>query len=184
MPAPGGPSSPGDPGSSGGIVGPGGAGGPGEPGSVSGPAGSGGAGGPRPLAAEADRERLLALLREHYATGLLGHGDLDRRVGMVLGARYLDEAAAAVADLPGVPAAGPASAVPAAGAASGAAAPSTMAGQSKPRRVRRGHAHADRPAAGWIPTDERFRDPTSRAIMRVWIDPADQTRHYVPEPGP
>jgi hypothetical protein len=59
-----------------------------------------------------------------------------------------------------------------------------MAGQSKSRRVRRGHAHADQPGAGWIPTDERFRDPTSRAIMRVWIDPADQTRHYVPEPGP
>jgi Domain of unknown function (DUF1707) len=147
------------------------------PGSPGGPVG---AGGPRPLAAEADRERLLALLREHYATGQLGHEDLDRRVGMVLGAQYLDEAAAAVADLPGVPA-GPASGVPAGGAA---AVPSTTAGQSKPRRVRRGHAHADQPAAGWIPTDERFRDPTSRAIMRVWIDPADQTRHYVPEPGP
>jgi len=163
---------PGGPGSPGGPVGAGGSGGA---------SGSGGAGGPRPLATETDRERLLALLREHYATGLLGHDDLDRRVGMVLGARYLDEAAAAVADLPGVPAAGPAAATPAGGAA---AVPGTMAGQSKPRRVRRGHAHADQPGAGWIPTDERFRDPTSRAIMRVWIDPADQTRHYIPEPGP
>ncbi len=143
------------------------------PGGSSGPVGSGGAGGPRPLVAEADRERLLALLREHYAAGLLGPEDLDRRVGTVLGAQYLDEAAAAVADLPGAPAAGP---------ASGASVPSTMADRSKPRRVRRGHAHADQPAAGWIPTDERFRDPTSRAIMRVWIDPADQSRHYVPEP--
>jgi hypothetical protein len=43
-------------------------------------------------------------------------------------------------------------------------------------------ADADRPAAGWIPTDERFRDPTTRAVMRVWIDPEDQSRHYVPEP--
>jgi len=171
------------PGGAGDPVGPGAPSGSGGPGRSGGPGGSGdpvGAGGPRPLAAEADRERLLALLREHYATGLLGHEDLDRRVGMVLGARYLDEAAAAVADLPGVPAAGPASA-PAGGAP---AVPGTMAGQSKPRRVRRGHAHADQPGAGWIPTDERFRDPTSRAIMRVWIDPADQTRHYVPEPGP
>jgi hypothetical protein len=32
-----------------------------------------------------------------------------------------------------------------------------------------------------VPTDERFRDPSTRAIMRVWIDPADQSRHYVPE---
>jgi uncharacterized protein DUF1707 len=154
-----------------------------------GPRGSGGAGGPRPLAAEADRERLLALLREHYAAGLFGLEELDRRVGVVLGAQYLDEAAAAVADLPGAPAAGTASgpgpaaqgpAVP--GGAAGS--PSTVAGRPKPRRARRGHAHADQPAAGWIPTDERFRDPTSRAIMRVWIDPADQSRHYVPEPGP
>lgn len=164
------------------------------PGGPSGPVGSGGsggpagAGGPRPLAAEADRERLLALLREHYATGLFGLEDLDRRVGVVLGARYLDEAAAAVADLPGAPAAGPASGAPGP-AAQGpavpggtAGSPGTMAGRSAPRRVRRGHAHADKPAAGWIPTDERFRDPTSRAIMRVWIDPADQSRHYVPEP--
>lgn len=157
--------------------------GPGGPG---GPVGSGGAGGPRPLIAEADRERLLALLREHYAAGLFGLEDLDRRVGVVLGARYLDEAAAAVADLPGAPAAGTASAPgpgsSAQGPAGPAGSPSTVAGRSAPRRVRRGHAHADQPAAGWIPTDERFRDPTSRAIMRVWIDPADQTRHYVPEP--
>ena len=132
-----------------------------------------GPGGPRPLAAEADRERLVALLGEHYAVGLFGLDELDRRVGLVLSARYLDEAAAAVADLPGAP---PAS------AASGTAAPGTAA----PRRgrPRRGHAHADQPAAGWIPTDERFRDPSTRTIMRVWIDPADHTRHYIPEPDP
>ena len=27
------------------------------------------------------------------------------------------------------------------------------------------------------------RDPSTRAIMRVWIDPADLSRHYVPEPS-
>jgi len=128
---------------------------------------SDGARSPRPLAADADRERLVALLREHYAVGLFGLDELDRRVGMVLSAQYLDEAAAAVADLPRV-------------AASGAAPPGTPA--PRPARKRRGHAQADRPAAGWIPTDERFRDPTTRAVMRVWIDPADQSRHYVPEP--
>lgn len=112
--------------------------------------------------------------------GLFGLEELDHRVGVVLGARYLDEAAAAVADLPGVPAAGAAAAAP--GSAARAGEPGIMSGRSSPRRVRRGHAHADQPAAGWIPTDERFRDPTSRAVMRVWIDPADQTRHYIPEP--
>jgi hypothetical protein len=128
---------------------------------------SGGARSPRPLAADADRERLVALLREHYAVGLFGLDELDRRVGMVLSARYLDEAAAAVADLPRVPTPG--------------AAPPGTAGPRRARQ-RRGHAQAARPAAGWIPTDERFRDPTTRAVIRVWIDPADQSRHYVPEP--
>ena len=146
--------------------------------------GPGGPAGPRPLAADADRERLIALLREHYAVGLFGLDELDRRVGLVLSAQYLDEAAAAVADLPGMPVPGPATPGIAApgSAAPGGAAP----GGAAPRRgrQRRGHAHADRPAAGWIPTDERFRDPTSRTVMRVWVDPADQSRHYVPEPEP
>jgi DUF1707 SHOCT-like domain len=119
--------------------------------------------GPRRLAGEADRERLVALLREHYALGQLDDDELDRRVGVVLGARYMDEATSAVTDLPQL------------------AAPGAAAG--RPARQRRGHAQAAKPAAGWIPTDERFRDPTTRAVMRVWIDPADQSRHYVPEPG-
>ena len=123
--------------------------------------------GARPLVSDADRERLIALLREHYAAGLFGLDELDRRVGTVLGAQFLDEAAAAVADLPAAP-------------------PPTAAGSAAPRRPRRrrGHAHADQPASGWVPTSERFRDPSTSMIMRVWVDPADQSRHYVPEPDP
>jgi hypothetical protein len=139
-------------------------------------------GGPRPLVAEADRERLLALLREHYAVGLFGLEELDRRVGVVLGAQYLDEAAAAIAGLPSAPASARTATSSGGGSPGRGGSPSTMSGRSAPRRVRRGHAHANQPAAGWIPTEERFRDPTSRAIMRVWIDPADQSRHYIPEP--
>jgi Domain of unknown function (DUF1707) len=134
-------------------------------------------GAPRPLATEADRERLVALLREHYAVGQFGLEELDRRVGTVLSARYLDEAAAAVADLPGRPVPGASGS-----AAPGSAAPGSAA-QRRPRR-RRGHGHADQPAAGWIPTDERFRDPSTSTIMRVWIDPTDHSRHYIPEPDP
>ena len=122
------------------------------------------------MAAEADRERLVALLREHYAVGLFGLDELDRRVGVVLSARYLDEAAAAVADLPGVPAPGHRRAR----YRHRRAAPRQAAARPRPGRPA---------AAGWIPTDERFRDPTTRAVMRVWIDPADQSRHYVPEPS-
>jgi len=127
-----------------------------------------GPGGLRPLATEADRERLVALLREHYAVGLFDLDELDRRVGTVLSARFLDEAAAAIADLPA------------------SAPPGTAPSSGPPRRGRRrrGHAHADQPAAGWVPTGERFRDPSTSTVMRVWVDPADQSRHYVPEPEP
>jgi Domain of unknown function (DUF1707) len=134
-----------------------------------------GPGGPRPLAADADRERLVALLREHYAVGLFGLDELDRRVGLVLSAQYLDQAAEAVADLPGAPAAGTPGGLAAGGSGPGGSGP-------RPARRRRGHAHADQPAAGWIPTNERFRDPSTSTIMRVWIDPADHSRHYIPEP--
>jgi hypothetical protein len=131
-----------------------------------------GPGGLRPLATEADRERLVALLREHYAVGLFGLDELDHRVETVLSARFLDEAAAAVTDLPA--------------SASPGTAPSSAPSSGPPRRGRRrrGHAHADQPAAGWIPTSERFRDPSTSTVMRVWVDPADQSRHYVPEPDP
>jgi Domain of unknown function (DUF1707) len=117
---------------------------------------------PRAPAGDADKDRLLGLLREHYALGNLDDAELDRRTGIVLGARYADEAAAAVSGLPLLASQGPA---------------------PRPGRSRRRHAQTDRPAAGWVPTSERFRDPTSRLIMRVWIDPADDSRHYVPEPS-
>ena len=50
------------------------------------------------------------------------------------------------------------------------------------RGQRRRYAQQAAPAAGWVPTPERFRDPSTRAIIRVWIDPADLSRHYVAEP--
>lgn len=122
-------------------------------------------GGPRHLARDADRERLVGLLREHYAQGALDLDELNRRVGVVLAAQYTEDAASAVADLPQLTG-------PGAGG---------QAGARRPRK--RGHAHAAKPAADWVPTDERFRDPTTRVVMRVWIDPSTQpeTRWYVPD---
>jgi hypothetical protein len=119
---------------------------------------------------EADRERLLSLLREHYARGQLGLDEMSQRVGVVLAAAYSDEAAAAVTDLPLL-------------GGSGAAGPTGPAPASRGRPgQRRRHAQRAEPDAGWVPTPERFRDPSTRAIMRVWVDPADLSRHYVPEP--
>jgi Domain of unknown function (DUF1707) len=118
-------------------------------------------GAPRVPARDADRERAIGLLREHYAQGRLDEGEHDRRIGVVLAAEFTDQVAAALAGLPSM--------IP----------PGT---QGKPRRARRkGHAQSVRPGPGWVPTAERFRDPTSKVVMRVWIDPADQARHYVPE---
>jgi Domain of unknown function (DUF1707) len=121
-------------------------------------------GGPRHLARDADRERLIGVLREHYVLGALDLDELNRRVGVVLAAEYAEDAALAVADLPQI--AGPRGSGP--------------APVRRPRK--RGHAHAAKPGAGWVPTDELSRDPTTRVVMRVWVDPADQSRHYVPEP--
>jgi hypothetical protein len=46
--------------------------------------------------------------------------------------------------------------------------------------VRR-HGESDLPAGDWQRTDEVFLDPTTNRRMRVWIDSADGTRHYVNE---
>ena len=129
------------------------------------PSGSPSSGRPRSQVRDADRERLVGLLRERYALGGFDLGEFNRRVGLVLAAEYTDDAAAAVADLPQLP-------------GSEAGPPGRV---KRPRK--RGHAHAAKPGAGWLPTDERFRDPTTRVIMRVWIDPSTQpeTRYYVPE---
>jgi len=113
---------------------------------------------PRALAGDGDRERLIGLLREHFAQGRIDAGELDRRAGIVLSAEFTDEAAAAVADLPSL------------------ATPGT-----RRRLRRRAYAQAAKPGPGWVPSQERFRDPTSRVIMRVWVDPADQSRHYLPD---
>ena len=114
-----------------------------------------------PRLSDTDRDRLAALLREHYAQGRLSLEELRRRVGVVLSAELAEEAAAAMDGLPPLP----------------------EPGGGKRARGRR-HAQAAAPDAGWLPTSERFRDPSSGQIMRVWIEPADQSWHYVPDSDP
>ena len=45
----------------------------------------------------------------------------------------------------------------------------------------RRHGESPVGAPGWVPTEESFRDPSTGRIMRVWVDPVDGSRHYVPE---
>ena len=123
-----------------------------------------------------ERERFFAILREHYAAGRLSLDELRGRVEIVAAASYADEADDALAELPVTR--GPVTGGTAAGREAGGR-------RAAPRRggllARRGHAEAARPRPGWERTAERFRDPASGTIMRVWVDPADGSRHYVPD---
>lgn len=111
------------------------------------------------LLGDADREQLYETLKRHAAAGRLDVSELERRVALVAGAETREAAAEALAGLP------------------------ALAGEPpRPRRPRwgRGHGEVDKPAPDWRPTNERFRDPRTRKVMRVWLDPAGD-RHYVAE---
>lgn len=108
---------------------------------------------------DADRELLIEQLARHQAAGRLSVDELERRIEAAAGAETSEEAARLLADLPPLPAESP---------------PGTRA------RRGRGHAEAEAPDAGWRATAERFRDPRSGRVMRVWVDSAG-ARHYVAE---
>jgi hypothetical protein len=42
------------------------------------------------------------------------------------------------------------------------------------------HGEATEAHPSWSATDERFRDPSTGRLMRVWVD-TQGSRHYVPE---
>lgn len=114
------------------------------------------------LLSDADRELLYEKLKRHAAEGRLSVEELERRVAVVAMASDREGAAAAMADLPPLPGSAPES------------------GSSGRPRWGRGHGDADAPAPDWQPTGERFRDPKSGRVMRVWLDPGGG-RHYVPD---
>jgi hypothetical protein len=107
---------------------------------------------------DADREQLYEKLSRHAAAGRLEIPELERRVELVAGARTREEALEALSGLPALP------------------------GEPPPSRAGwgRGHGDADAPGADWQPTGERFRDPRTNQVMRVWQDAAG-ARHYVPD---
>jgi hypothetical protein len=105
---------------------------------------------------DADRDALAQLLGRHYAEGRLDADELSRRLDVVYGATDRGDAASALADLP------------------------VLAPAQPPRRRwGRRHAEADRPEPTWLPTTERFVDPSTSRVMRVWVEPGDGSRHYV-----
>ncbi len=110
------------------------------------------------LLSDSDREQLFERLKRHAAAGAITLDELERRVEAIAGAQTREQAAAVTADLPPLP------------------------GDPPPARARwrRGHGDADAPRADWRPTGERFRDPRTNRVMRVWED-ARGGRHYVPD---
>jgi Domain of unknown function (DUF1707) len=110
------------------------------------------------LLSDADREQLYEKLKRHAAEGRLSVEELERRVAAIAMAENRETAAAVMADLPPV------------------------GGEPQDTRPRwgRGHGDADSPAPDWQPTGERFRDPRTNRVMRVWVD-SGGGRHYVPE---
>jgi hypothetical protein len=115
------------------------------------------------LLSDAEREWILSALSRHAAAGRLEVDELERRVETVMTASTREQATATLADLPPLP--------------------DAHAGSGG--RSRRGSGHGDAAAAqpDWTPTSERFRDPRSGRVMRVWLDPAGG-RHYVAEDQP
>jgi DUF1707 SHOCT-like domain len=105
---------------------------------------------------DADRDLLYEKLARHAAEGRIGVQELERRVAAVQAAQTSEDAADVLADLPPLPA------------------------PTRARRVRwgRGHGDADAPQPDWHPTSERFRDPRTNVVMRVWVD-SGGGRHYV-----
>lgn len=104
---------------------------------------------------DAERQRLVDALRQHLVDGRLDLEEYERRLAVVYAATHQEQADEAFADLPLL---------------------------APPRRSRsRRHGERQTPEPHWRPTAERFRDPTSGQVTRVWVDPLDGTRHYVPE---
>jgi len=106
---------------------------------------------------DAQRERVAQALGRHYADDSFGTEELSRRLDVLYG----DDPGGA---LEGLPPLGPVV-------------------EPKRRFWGRRHGESERPQPGWVPTKERFLDPSTQRVMRVWVDPARSSRHYVAERG-
>ncbi|MGH2916954.1 MAG: DUF1707 SHOCT-like domain-containing protein [Solirubrobacteraceae bacterium] len=117
--------------------------------------------------ADSDRELLYEQLSRQAAAGAIDLDELERRVAAVSGAQTREQALAALADLPPL-----------------APNPGTEPRAPAPRLGwKPSHGEADAAAPDWQPTPERFRDPRTGRVMRVWEDAAGG-RHYLPDREP
>ena len=99
-------------------------------------------------------ERVAALLGRHYVADRFDADELGRRLDLA----YAGDTEEALAGLP------------------------PLADTTPKRRWGRRHGEPDAVDPSWVPTNERFIDPTTDRVMRVWLDPGSHRRHYVAEP--
>ncbi len=107
-----------------------------------------------------EQEQLLRALHRHLADGRLDLAGFDERVRLLYAGRTRVSARAALEGLPLLAAEAPGPGV-------------------RGRRGRRRHGEESDVQPHWVATDEVFRDPTTRRVMRVWVDPVDGSRHYL-----
>lgn len=110
-----------------------------------------------------DADAVAVELGRHYVAGHLDAVELDERVERAFATP--EAPGAALAGLPGLE----------------PAAPSPV--RSRKGWLSRRHGETDGAQPHWLPTRERFLDPTTDRLMRVWLDPQTRARHYVPEPA-
>ena len=100
-------------------------------------------------------ERVAALLGRHYVADRFDADELGRRLDLA----YAGDTEEALAGLP------------------------PLADTAPKRRWGRRHGEPDAVDPSWVPTKERFIDPSTDRVMRVWLDPGSHRRHYVAEPA-
>lgn len=107
-----------------------------------------------------ERDEWVQVLNRHLADRRLNLQEFDERLTRLYAAQTRSAAREALAGLPLLDAA-----------------------PTRRRWGRRRHGEVETLRPHWVATDEVFRDPSSGRVMRVWIDPADGSRHYA-EAGP
>jgi hypothetical protein len=108
---------------------------------------------------DAERNHTVGVLRAHLLDDRLTIEEFAERSLAAYGADTHEELDGILADLP----------------------PLTTRTSRDPQAHRGRHGESELPAVGWRPTRERFRDPSTNRVMRVWVNPADASRHYVAE---
>jgi hypothetical protein len=111
-------------------------------------------------ASDAEREHALTSLQQAFADGRLNEDELRARIERVLHAQTSDDLVAVTRDVPG--------------------APRPVLSPSRKDLHRGRHGEHAGETEGLRPTDERFRDPSTHRVMRVWLN-AQGERRYLPD---